>query len=90
MAQEENTPMYLHCSGCVKKYINDDEHVKQDFGYDRLGRRYKSCAQCHERYERHRESHKEERRETAKQYYEENKDIILDKRKSTERRTQNT
>ena len=73
MAHEDNKPKYLYCSGLGKNYINDDEHVKQDFGYDRLGRRYKSCAQCRERYARHRESHREERRETANQYYEETK-----------------
>ena len=28
------------------KFINDDEHIKNDFGYNRLNERYKQCARC--------------------------------------------
>ena len=70
MAQEENKPMCLYCSSRGKKYINDDEHIKQDFGYNRLSIRYRSCGQCQARYAKHRESHTEIRRESAEQYYE--------------------
>lgn len=34
---------YVKCAGCRCKYINDDEHVKQDVGYNRLDERYKTC-----------------------------------------------
>ena len=81
MTQNESNTVYLFCSGCSKKYINDEEHIKQDFGYNRLNIRYKSCVQCQARYAKHRESHKEERREHAKQYYYDNKDEILSKKK---------
>ena len=81
MALDKETPTYQFCSGCNKKYINDEEHIKQDFGYNRLTIRYKSCIQCKARYLKHRESHREERSENSKTYYQENKDIILDKRR---------
>ena len=29
-----------------KKSIDDDEHIKTDFGYDRLNIRYKTCVKC--------------------------------------------
>ena len=28
------------------KFINDDEHIKTDFGYDRLNIRYNKCVKC--------------------------------------------
>ena len=81
MAQTTNDMLYLSCTGCNLKFHNDDEHIKQDFGYDRLGRTYKSCVKCRERYAKYRETHREERRECAKQYHEENQDKISDKNK---------
>ena len=80
MTQNMNNQEYLNCSGCGKKFINDDDHIKNDFGYDRLNVRYKSCIQCRSRYAKHRETHREERRESAKQYYTDNKDNILIKK----------
>ena len=85
MALDKETPTYLFCSGCIKKYINDEEHIKQDFGYNRLNIRYKSCIQCQARYLKHRESHKEERRNNSRTYYQENKDIILEKNEYIEK-----
>ena len=76
MALNKETPTYLFCSGCSMKYINDEEHIKQDFGYNRLNIRYKSCIQCQARYLKYRESHKEERRDYSLIYYQDNKDII--------------
>ena len=28
------------------KLINDDEHIKNDFGYNRLNIRYRNCVKC--------------------------------------------
>ena len=28
------------------KYINDEEHIQADFGYNRLNERYKTCVTC--------------------------------------------
>ena len=32
---------FIKCSKCKGKYINDDEHIKIDFGYTRLNLKYK-------------------------------------------------
>ena len=37
---------YIKCSRCHMKFINDDEHIKNDFGYNRLNERYKNCIKC--------------------------------------------
>ena len=37
---------YIKCSRCHMKFINDDEHIKNDFGYNRLNERYKQCVRC--------------------------------------------
>ena len=36
----------IKCSMCKCKYINDDEHVKVDFGYNRLNERFNTCVKC--------------------------------------------
>ena len=33
---------YIKCKGCKCKYSNDDEHIKQGFGYNRLGEQFKT------------------------------------------------
>ena len=40
---------YIKCSKCRCKYINDDDHIKNDFGYNRLEERFKTCVKCRER-----------------------------------------
>ena len=40
---------FIKCVKCHCKYFNDDEHIKTDFGFTRLGQRYKSCVKCRER-----------------------------------------
>ena len=41
-----NDNKYINCSRCRCKYINDDEHIDQYFGYSRLGERFKNCTKC--------------------------------------------
>ena len=79
------------CSDCKSKYINDEEHIHNDFGYTRLEERYKTCVKCRARkqiknkacYEKHPEkvnqyyeSHEEEAKECNKQYREKNADRL--------------
>ena len=45
-SEAENNNKYIICSKCHMKYINDDEHIKHDFGYNRLNERYKNCMTC--------------------------------------------
>ena len=47
----------IKCMGCNSKYINDDEHIKCDFDYNRLGDRNKSCVKCRNRNKTNREKH---------------------------------
>ena len=44
MAGQNEQNKYIKCKGCKCKYINDEEHIKQDFGYNRLGEQLKSCV----------------------------------------------
>ena len=46
MAEQNEQNKYIKCKGCKCKYINDEEHIKQDFGYIRLGEQLKSCVNC--------------------------------------------
>ena len=40
---------YIKCGKCKCKYINDHEHIKQDFGYNRLKERFKTCSKCRDK-----------------------------------------
>jgi hypothetical protein len=46
MAKECGDIKYIKCSKCKSKYINDDEHINQDFGFNRLNKIYKTCVKC--------------------------------------------
>ena len=46
MTEQQGSDKYIKCSACKCKYINDDEHIKADFGYSRLNQRYKTCVTC--------------------------------------------
>ena len=91
MTEEYNNDKYIICSKCRSKYINDEEHIANDFGYTRLEMRYKTCVRCRARntintktyYDKHqeelkqyREEHKEEANKYYKQYRETNADRL--------------
>ena len=44
--EAEGNNKYIICSKCHMKFINDDENIKKDFGYNRLNERYKNCVKC--------------------------------------------
>ena len=46
MAEVCGEGKYIKCSKCKCKYINDEEHIRNDFGYNRLNVRYKCCMKC--------------------------------------------
>ena len=46
MSEEQAGNNYIKCSKCKCKYINDEEHIKSDFGYNRLNVQYKCCVKC--------------------------------------------
>ena len=78
MTEQDSKDKYIKCSRCKCKYINDDDHVKTDFGYSRLNERYKTCVKCRERNniqnQVYRENHKDEIKEREKQYKKDNRE----------------
>ncbi len=72
--QRINTDKYIVCAHCRLKYINDEEHIAKDFGYNRLGKKLKTCVKCSESNRKWKEQHKEHIKETDKIYREENKE----------------
>ena len=55
MTEQNGCDKYIRCSVCKCKYINDDSHIKDDFGYNRLGERYKTCGKCRGKNQKYRE-----------------------------------
>ena len=45
-SEGESNNNYIVCTRCHKKFINDEEHTKTDFGYNGLNIRYKNCVKC--------------------------------------------
>ena len=56
---QQQPDKYIQCSRCNGKYINDYDHIKKDFGYNRLEERYKTCIKCRERHKVYDELHHE-------------------------------
>ena len=48
MTEEGKNNTYIICSKCRSKHINDEEHINNDFGYNRMGDRFKTCVKCRE------------------------------------------
>ena len=75
MAEESKHDKYIICSKCKSKYINDEEHISNDFGYTRLEERYKTCVRCRVRGKvngtTYYNKHIEEIKEYSKKYREE-------------------
>ena len=46
MTEEPGNDKYIKCSQCKCKYIHDDEHIINEFGYNRLVERFKTCVKC--------------------------------------------
>ena len=46
---EQSNDKYIKCSCCKCKFINNDEHIKAEFGYNRLNERFKTCFKCREK-----------------------------------------
>ena len=62
MTEPSEESKYIKCSTCWCKYINDDEHVKQDFGYSKLEERFKTCVKCRGRSSKYKKVYQENRR----------------------------
>ena len=49
MTEQPGNDKYIKCSACKSKCINDEEHIRTDFGYNRLNERYKTCVTCRDK-----------------------------------------
>ena len=76
MAEESKHDKYIICSKCKSKYINDEEHISNDFGYTRLEERYKTCVKCREKKIKPSKAYYEKHKDKIKEYREEHKDEI--------------
>ena len=85
MTEQSGNDNYIKCTNCKCKYINDDEHIKTDFGYNILNERYKTCAKCRQRNNAYNAKHKERVAEYAKAYRETNKDAINEKNRQRDK-----
>ena len=59
MAEQDIKDKYIKCSKCRCKYINDDDHIKTDFGHNRLNERYKTCVACRGRTQKYNAEYRE-------------------------------
>ena len=46
MTEQDNEAQHIKCASCKCKYHNNDESIKDNFGFKRLGDRYKCCVKC--------------------------------------------
>ena len=60
MTEQSEQDKYIKCKCCKCKYINDEEHIKQDFGYNRLGEQLKTCVKCRNRNNKFKEKMKQQ------------------------------
>jgi hypothetical protein len=92
MAEIVEEDKFINCTKCHCKYHNNDEHIKIDFGYKRLGDRYKLCVKCRDKkkqaynanketYQAYYEEHKEEIAEKARQYRLEHPEAVREKQR---------
>ena len=61
---------FIKCSKCKCKYINDDEHIKSDFGYNRLNIQYKCCVKCRNKENDYYKRNANALCDTKRKYYE--------------------
>ena len=57
---------YVYCGSCRVKYHNNEDSIKENFGYNRLNERFRSCIKC---------------RKSRRGYYDNNREEVLALRK---------
>ena len=75
MAEQNEIEKYIKCSKCRCKYINDDDHIKNDFGFNRLNERFKTCVKCRA----YTAARSEQRADYGRAYREANREAINEK-----------
>ena len=77
MTEQGNDKTYINCSRCKMKYHNNDDSIKEHFGFTRFGEQFKTCIVCRtKRAQYHMDyynEHKEHRQYYSRKYREEHK-----------------
>ena len=63
MTDNNEVERYIKCSDCRCKYKNDDTNIAHDFGYNRLGEKFKTCVICRDKRKKKREDNKKEEKQ---------------------------
>ena len=74
--RQQQPDKYIQCSRCNCKYINDGDHIKSDFGYNRLEERYKTCTKCRNKAKVYTDAHWEARCQYRQTYNNKNREKI--------------
>ena len=82
MTEQDRKDKHITCSRCKCKYTNDDEYIKNDFGYNRLIERHKTCAKCRCKQKQYCEDNEHKLKTYFHQYWVDNKDEITKKRET--------
>ena len=77
MTEPSEADKYIKCSKCRCKYHNNDDNIKSDFGYTRLGERYKTCIKCRKTRLDNYDKYKEYANEYGQQYYKDHREQVL-------------
>ena len=46
MTEENRDDKYIKCARCKCKFLNGEDNITKDFGYNRLNERFKTCVKC--------------------------------------------
>ena len=85
MTEQDSKDKYIKCSRCKMKYINSDEIISKDFGYNRLNERYKTCVKCRGDCKQYINNNPEKVKQMKHQYWIDHKDEIAKKRQQLQK-----
>ena len=54
---EQGDDDYIKCARCRCKYHNNDESIKENFGFNRLHEQLKTCVKCRNRSKQYHQDH---------------------------------
>ena len=76
---------YIKCSTCKCKYLNDNEHIKKEFGYNRLNERLKTCVKCRDKHKIYMKEYRKTHQEEIKMHDKQRNDERKEYRKKTKK-----
>ena len=76
MSEHDNDDKHIKCVKCKCKYHNNDESIKDNFGFIRLGETYKCCVKCRNCRAQYQRDNVEKLAHMRHQFWIDNKDTI--------------